>query len=95
MLNVLPVGVLIGAMLGVGALARGHELTAMRAAGMSSGAWRQPVLGCGLVLRSPAWCSANTWRRGSSSSPTNARRSPVTTTSAWRAPAARGCATAT
>ena len=49
-LNVLPVGVLIGAMLGVGALARSHELTAMRSGGMSK--WRLAVtmLGCGVIL---------------------------------------------
>ena len=42
-LNALPAGVLIGAMLGIGALARGNELTAMRAAGMAqvaAGCWR-------------------------------------------------------
>ena len=49
-LNVFPVGVLIGAMLGVGALARSHELTAMRSGGMSK--WRLAVtmLGCGAIL---------------------------------------------
>jgi lipopolysaccharide export system permease protein len=49
-LNAFPAGVLIGAMLGIGALARSHELTAMRAGGMSK--WRLAVttLGCGLVL---------------------------------------------
>jgi lipopolysaccharide export system permease protein len=34
-LDALPVGTLIGAMLAIGALARSHEITAMRAAGMS------------------------------------------------------------
>lgn len=50
MLNVLPVGVLVGSMLGVGALARSHELAAMRAGGM--GKWRLAgtMLGCGLLL---------------------------------------------
>ena len=50
MLDAYPAGVLIGAMLGVGAMARSHELTAMRAGGMSK--WRLAVttLGCGLVL---------------------------------------------
>lgn len=49
-LNAFPAGVLIGAMLGVGALARTHELTAMRAGGMSK--WRLSIttLGCGVVL---------------------------------------------
>ena len=49
-LDAFPAGVLIGSMLGVGILARSHELTAMRAGGMSK--WRQAgtLLGCGLVL---------------------------------------------
>jgi len=49
-LTVFPIGVLIGAMLGIGALARSHELTAMRSSGMSK--WRLAVtmLGCGVVL---------------------------------------------
>jgi len=50
MLNVLPVGVLVGAMLGVGALARSHELTAMRTAGMSKWRLAATLLGCGIVL---------------------------------------------
>lgn len=49
-LNVFPVGVLIGAMLGVGALARSHELTALRSGGMSKWRLAGTMLGCGLVL---------------------------------------------
>jgi lipopolysaccharide export system permease protein len=49
-LDAFPAGVLIGSMLGVGVLARSHELIAMRASGMSK--WRQSgtLLGCGLLL---------------------------------------------
>ncbi len=49
-LTVFPVGVLMGSMLGIGALARSHELTAMRSSGMSK--WRLAVtmLACGVVL---------------------------------------------
>jgi lipopolysaccharide export system permease protein len=49
-LNVFPVGVLIGAMLGVGALARSHELTAMRSGGMSKWRLAGTMLGCGAIL---------------------------------------------
>ena len=49
-LNVFPVGVLIGAMLGVGALARSHELTAMRTGGMSKWRMAGTMLGCGMIL---------------------------------------------
>jgi lipopolysaccharide export system permease protein len=49
-LNVFPVGVLIGAMLGVGALARSHELTAMRSGGMSKWRMTGTMLGCGAIL---------------------------------------------
>lgn len=50
MISVLPVGVLVGSMLGIGALARSHELAAMRAGGM--GKWRLALtmLGCGVLL---------------------------------------------
>ena len=49
-LTVFPIGVLMGSMLGIGALARSHELTAMRSSGMSK--WRLAVtmLACGVVL---------------------------------------------
>ena len=49
-LNAFPAGVLIGSMLGVGALARTHELTAMRAGGMSKWRLAGTMLGCGVVL---------------------------------------------
>ena len=49
-LNAFPAGVLIGAMLGVGALARTHELTAMRAGGLSRWRLAATLLGCGVVL---------------------------------------------
>jgi lipopolysaccharide export system permease protein len=49
-LNVYPVGVLIGAMLGIGALARSHELTAMRSGGMSKWRMAGTMLGCGAIL---------------------------------------------
>jgi lipopolysaccharide export system permease protein len=49
-LNAFPAGVLIGAMLGVGALARSHELTAMRAGGMSRWRLAGTMLGCGVLL---------------------------------------------
>ena len=47
-LNVFPVGVLVGSMLGVGALARSHELTAMRSGGMSKWKLAGTMLGCDL-----------------------------------------------
>ena len=49
-LNVFPVGVLIGSMLGIGALARSHELTAMRSGGMSKWRLAATMLGCGIIL---------------------------------------------
>jgi lipopolysaccharide export system permease protein len=49
-LNALPAAALIGAMLGIGALARGNELTVMRAAGMSKRRLLLSVLGTGVVL---------------------------------------------
>ena len=49
-LNVFPVGVLIGSMLGIGALARSHELTAMRSSGMSKWRLAGTMLACGVVL---------------------------------------------
>ncbi len=49
-LNAFPAGVLIGSMLGVGALARSHELTAMRAAGMSRARLAATMVGCGVLL---------------------------------------------
>jgi lipopolysaccharide export system permease protein len=56
-LTALPAGALIGAMLGVGMLARGHEFTVMRSAGMSK--WRLliAVLGTGVVLALLALCA--------------------------------------
>jgi lipopolysaccharide export system permease protein len=49
-LQALPAGVLIGAMLGIGTLARSHEITAMRAAGMTK--WRlvRAALAAGVVV---------------------------------------------
>jgi lipopolysaccharide export system permease protein len=49
-LNVFPIAVLIGSMLGVGALARSQELTAMRSGGMSKRRMAATMLGCGVVL---------------------------------------------
>lgn len=49
-LNALPAGALIGAMLGIGVLARGNELTVMRTAGMSKWRLLLSVLGTGVVL---------------------------------------------
>ena len=49
-LNAFPAGVLIGAMLGIGALARSHELTAMRAGGMSKWRLALAMFGCGVLL---------------------------------------------
>ncbi len=49
-LNAFPAGVLIGSMLGIGALARSHELTAMRSAGMSRARLAATMLGCGMLL---------------------------------------------
>ncbi|MFM2288355.1 MAG: hypothetical protein RL684_1498 [Pseudomonadota bacterium] len=49
-LDAFPAGVLIGSLLGVGALARSHELTAMRAAGMSRWRLAGSVVACGLLL---------------------------------------------
>jgi lipopolysaccharide export system permease protein len=49
-INVFPVGVLVGSMLGIGALARSHELTAMRSGGMSKWRMAATMLGCGAIL---------------------------------------------
>lgn len=49
-LNAFPAAVLIGAMLGIGALARTQELTAMRAGGLSKWRLAATMLGCGLLL---------------------------------------------
>jgi lipopolysaccharide export system permease protein len=49
-LNAFPAGVLIGSLLGVGVLARSHELTAMRAGGMSRWRLAGSALASGLVL---------------------------------------------
>jgi len=49
-LDALPAAVLVGAMLGVGALARTQELNAMRAAGLSKWRLAATLLGCGLLL---------------------------------------------
>lgn len=46
----LPAGALIGALLGMGVLARSHELTAMRATGMSKGHIARAALLGGVVL---------------------------------------------
>jgi lipopolysaccharide export system permease protein len=46
----LPVGTLIGAMLAIGALARNHEITALRAAGMNKLRLLWAALGAGLVV---------------------------------------------
>ena len=46
----LPVGTLIGAMLAIGALARTHEITAMRAAGMNKLRLVWAALGAGIVI---------------------------------------------
>ena len=49
-LESLPAGTLVGAMLGVGALARSNELTAMRAAGMSKPRLIGAALGGGVLV---------------------------------------------
>jgi lipopolysaccharide export LptBFGC system permease protein LptF len=78
----LPIGALIGALLGLGTLARGSELTVMRAAGLSP--WRLALVCCwwGSALfsrkRSRRRCSrwpAN--KRRSRSSPMSASPDPV------------------
>jgi lipopolysaccharide export system permease protein len=53
-LQSLPAGTLIGAMLGIGVLARSHEITAMRAAGM--GKWRLllAALAAGVIIMAVA-----------------------------------------
>lgn len=48
--TVLPMAVLLGALLGLGALANGSELIAMRAAGASPAALARSVLATGLVM---------------------------------------------
>ena len=50
LLTAFPAGVLIGAMLGIGSLARSHELTAMRCGGMSKWRLAATLLGCGVLL---------------------------------------------
>ena len=94
--ELMPIGVLIGALLGLGTLARGSELTVMRAAGIS--VWR--IAGsvadgrrcCSWCWR---WCAANSWRRPCRTWPSARRRSASSPTSVSRAAAAPGCATAT
>jgi lipopolysaccharide export system permease protein len=49
-LQALPAGTLIGGMLGIGLLARWHELTAMRTAGMSRWRLAGAMAGCGALL---------------------------------------------
>jgi lipopolysaccharide export system permease protein len=49
-LEALPVGVLIGALLGIGTLARSHEITVMRAAGVSRRRLAWSALLAGLVV---------------------------------------------
>jgi lipopolysaccharide export system permease protein len=49
-LQSLPAGTLIGAMLGIGTLARSHEITAMRAAGMGKARLVLAALAVGLVV---------------------------------------------
>lgn len=56
-LNALPAGALIGAMLGIGQLARAHELTVMRSAGMSKWRLLGAVLASGAVLALAALCA--------------------------------------
>ncbi len=50
LLDLLPVTALLGALLGLGALANNRELTAMRAAGVSPPRLARPVLGAALAL---------------------------------------------
>jgi lipopolysaccharide export system permease protein len=56
-LNALPAGTLIGAMLGIGTLARAHELTVMRSAGMSKWRLLGAVLGTGALLALVTLCA--------------------------------------
>lgn len=49
-LEALPAGALIGAMLGIGSLARSHEITVMRAAGVSKTRLVLATLGAGVVI---------------------------------------------
>ncbi|MCC7463529.1 MAG: LPS export ABC transporter permease LptG [Gammaproteobacteria bacterium] len=56
LVNALPAGALIGAMLGIGTLARAHELTVMRSAGMSKWRLLGTVLGSGVLLALVALC---------------------------------------
>lgn len=56
-LNALPAAAVIGGLLGVGALARSHELTVMRAAGMPKRRLLLAVLGAGAALAVLAWCA--------------------------------------
>jgi lipopolysaccharide export system permease protein len=53
-LESLPAGVLVGAMLGIGALARSNEITAMRAAGMSKPRLLGAALGGGVLVMAAA-----------------------------------------
>jgi len=72
---IFPITTLIGALVGLGALAARHELVAMRAAGMSIGAITRSVLAAGLLLGvvalalgewvvPPAQRMAQQWRAG-------------------------------
>jgi lipopolysaccharide export system permease protein len=54
----LPVGTLIGAMLAIGALARTHEITALRAAGMNKLRLVWAALGAGMVVTALAYVTS-------------------------------------
>jgi lipopolysaccharide export system permease protein len=54
-LQAFPAGALIGALLGIGVLARSHEITIMRAAGMSKARLAASLLGTAAVLVGVEW----------------------------------------
>ncbi len=63
LLAFLPVAALFGALLAVGQLARGSELTVMRAAGVSVARFGGAVFVTGVLLVPVALLVANGWRR--------------------------------
>jgi lipopolysaccharide export system permease protein len=61
--ELLPITALIGSLLGLGSLARGSELTVIRATGVSIARLAGTALLAGLILCSSRWSSASSWRR--------------------------------
>jgi lipopolysaccharide export LptBFGC system permease protein LptF len=91
-----PAGALVGALLGIGVLARSQELTVMRASGMSKLRLSAAALiSAGLLIGVVAADRGVSGATARASWPMSARRSPNTPISVSPAPAGPGSATAT